>query len=104
MPAFIWLSSTLTLPCSSMSSMGTWHPHIYDSQPKKPTPYFVATILGLDSSHMPAFVTKSFKSKQTQRDSNGTESEGVKMETHETTSSVKKSNSQSKLSGDNIGR
>lgn len=39
-----------TTSCSLLSS---WHPHIYNSPPKRPTPFYVADILGLDSSHRP---------------------------------------------------
>ncbi|XP_032225904.2 homeobox protein HMX3-A [Nematostella vectensis] len=46
-----------------MTSTSTWHAHIYDNPPKQPTPYFIATILGLDSSHLPVFVnTENLKS------------------------------------------
>ncbi|KAK3705679.1 hypothetical protein QZH41_009508 [Actinostola sp. cb2023] len=85
-----------------MASTGSWHRHIYDTPPKKPTPYFVATILGLDASHMPAFTTRSTKSKQSLAESNGTDFKDLKNETNETTSGVKKSDSQSKLSNGDI--
>ncbi|XP_006824470.1 uncharacterized protein LOC102804764 [Saccoglossus kowalevskii] len=30
----------------SIVAIGTWHPHIYEQPPKRPTPYYIANILG----------------------------------------------------------
>lgn len=38
--------------CSFLNS-SSWHPHIYNLPPKRPTPFYVADILGLESSHRP---------------------------------------------------
>lgn len=89
-----------------MASTRTWHPHIYDTPPKRPTPYFVATILGLDSSHMPAFTTTntSNKPKHTnQIQSNGTESKRVE-DAHDSNNDGKKSDSQNMISSDDLGK
>jgi len=86
-----------------MASTRTWHPHIYHTPPKKPTPYFVATILGLDSSHMPAFTTTVTEkpNRTTQIQQNGTESKRVE-EAIESKNDGKKSDSQG--SSDDLGK
>lgn len=89
---------------AKMASLGTWHGHIYDTPPKQPTPYFVATILGLDATHMPVFTTRSSKSKTALAESNGLDSNSPNIETKETTSGVKKSEAQSQLSDSDKGK
>jgi hypothetical protein len=87
-----------------MASSGTWHAHIYDTPPNQPTPYFVATILGLDATHLPVFTTRNSKSKPTLVESNGLDSNTSKKETKETTSEVKKSGPQSQHSDGDKGK
>ncbi|GFY64215.1 uncharacterized protein TNIN_86611 [Trichonephila inaurata madagascariensis] len=38
-----------TLP--KMTSMTTWHPHVYANPPKQPTPHFIIDILGIRDHH-----------------------------------------------------
>lgn len=89
---------------AKMASLGTWHAHIYDTPPKQPTPYFVATILGLDATHMPVFTTRTPKSKTALAESNGLDSDSPNIESKETTSGVKKSEAQSQLSDSDKGK